>query len=308
MTTTAPGASGQAQDPPRPSTTRQGTTTAWIAEALQRRPATGSVEVEGTRIAFRTWESERSTPGSDVLLVHGGGAHAGWWDHIAPLLAQNGKVAALDLSGHGDSEHRDLYDMGTWCDEVRAVWQATGLSRDATVVGHSLGGLITLWLREKGGQEVSRAVVVDSPVGGPDAQELPQVRGFGVGRRIHATREDAVARFVPVPTQAVVPEVREHVAAASIRPVEGGWTWKFDQRIIDGTARLRTTLPGPGGRLAYLRAEHGMVSPAVREHIEAAGGLYLELPGAGHAPMLDQPAALVGALRALIAGWSRTGR
>lgn len=280
--------------PPFPSTT------GWIVEALGRRPERDDVTVEGAHIAFRTWGQQA---GRDILLVHGGGAHSGWWDHIGPLLAEHGRVVALDLSGHGDSDHRSHYDMTQWGTEVLEVRHAAGLGPECTVVGHSLGGLIALHLREHEGTGVDRVIAVDSPIGGPEAQELPEARGFVSRRRLYPSREQAMARFRPVPVQASLSEVHEHVAADSLRHEDGGWTWKFDAGVFGGAARMRTTVPSTGGRLAYLRGELGMVEPTVRSLIERAGGICLDLPGAGHAPMLDQPAALVAALRAVTAGW-----
>jgi pimeloyl-ACP methyl ester carboxylesterase len=279
-------------------------TAGWIRRALEQRSTRNSVIVDGTRIAYRTWGE---TSGRDVVLVHGGGAHSGWWDHIAPLLAEQGRVVALDLSGHGDSDHRKHYSMSLWGEEVLAVRHAAGIDSESTMIGHSLGGLITLHLRERVGAGLHQAIVVDSPIGGPDAQDLPQAGGFVAQHRIYASRDLAVERFRPIPVQATLPELRDHLAQDSVCPVKGGWTWKFDARIFNGTARLRTTIPTSGGRLAYLRGEHGMVASAVRGVIEGAGGIFLDLPDAGHAPMLDQPAALVTAFRSLIAGWDTCG-
>lgn len=289
------------------------TTTDWIAQALTRRPERGALTVDGASIAFRQWEglgdqgitgSRDGGRGRGVLLVHGGGAHSGWWDHVGPLLAERGPVVALDLSGHGDSDHREHYDMDQWGAEVLAVRRFTGLGRESVIVGHSLGGLITLALRAQPEAGVGPAVVVDSPIGGPDAQRLPEAGGFSSRHRVYPTRCEATDRFRPVPAQPSLPVVHGHIAAESIRQVEGGWTWKFDAGIFDGTTLMHTTDPGPGNRWAFLRGECGMLQPAVRDVVERAGGVCVDLPGAGHAPMLDQPGALVGALRAVLGAWA----
>jgi pimeloyl-ACP methyl ester carboxylesterase len=57
------------------------------------------------------------------------------------------------------------------------------------------------------------------------------------------------------------------------------------------------------GRLAFFRAEVGLVSLDARATVEGAGGMFIEIPGAGHAPMLDQPIALVTGIRAVLAAW-----
>ena len=79
-------------------------TPTWFTDALAHAVRHADVTVDGARIAYRAW----GKPGRQgVVLVHGGAAHAGWWDHIAPFLAAEHRVVAIDLSGHGDSDHRD---------------------------------------------------------------------------------------------------------------------------------------------------------------------------------------------------------
>ena len=57
-----------------------------------------------------------------------------------PYLARKYTVAALDLSGHGDSDHRDRYSGETFAREVFAVCEAA-LPPKPFVIGHSFGGL-----------------------------------------------------------------------------------------------------------------------------------------------------------------------
>ena len=49
-----------------------------------------------------------------LLLVHGNAAHAYWWSFIAPLLARDYNVAAMDLSGMGDSGWREILFDGAF--------------------------------------------------------------------------------------------------------------------------------------------------------------------------------------------------
>src|ERR1700704_6445798 len=82
-----PGVASEPGDPP-----------AWFTDAVRAAVDVAEVEVAGTPISYRSW----GEPGSaGLLLVHGGGAHARWWDHIAPLLTSGRRVVAMDLSGHG---------------------------------------------------------------------------------------------------------------------------------------------------------------------------------------------------------------
>lgn len=85
----------------------------------------------GADIHYLAWGPE-GAPG--LVFVHGGAAHAHWWSFLVPLLADDHRVAALDLSGHGDSGRRDEYTLDAWCDEVLAV------ANDAAGGGEGPGG------------------------------------------------------------------------------------------------------------------------------------------------------------------------
>ncbi len=100
----------------------------WFTAALATEAERAQVNVEGTPIAYRAW-GRPGGPG--IVLVHGGAAHSRWWDHIAPLMAGR-RVAALDLSGHGDSGRRDPYSLDVWAREVLAVAAAAGISTPPT--------------------------------------------------------------------------------------------------------------------------------------------------------------------------------
>ena len=85
----------------------------WFKDALAIKPESSFVEVSGARIHYLRW-GDRARPG--LLLVHGNAAHAHWWDFIAPFLARDYNVAAMDLSGMGDSDWRtNGYAMETVC-------------------------------------------------------------------------------------------------------------------------------------------------------------------------------------------------
>src|SRR6478736_2767221 len=78
--------------------------------------------------------------GRTAVLVHGGAAHAHWWDHIAPRLAARAfdRVVAIDLSGHGDSDWREGYSTAIWAHELRESVNEWGGDRPI-VIAHSLG-------------------------------------------------------------------------------------------------------------------------------------------------------------------------
>ena len=245
-----------------------------------------------------------------IVLVHGGAAHARWWDHIAPLLAASHRVAALDLSGHGDSGRRDVYRLDVWAEEVLAVAAGAGMAGPPVVIGHSMGGFVTLRAASIYGARLAGAVAIDSPVRDitPEERAAREQRAFGP-LRVYPTREAAVARFRPIPDQPVLPYIAEHVAATSVHHVPGGWSWKFDPRIFARHQLVPALLTRLDCRVALFRAEYGLVSAQMSEVMYDRLGRIapvIEIPAAGHHVMLDQPIALVTAIRTLLSDWDHS--
>lgn len=284
--------------------------TDWLDDALNDPGDPRSLVVDGARIAYRV-RGERA-PGSAragaVVLVHGGAAHAHWWDPVAPLLAADRPVFALDLSGHGDSDRRDAYAFETWAAEILAVAEATG-SECVHLVGHSLGGiicsLISTWSEIPA--HIAGVIAIDSPLAHGHALAAEERAVPSSRNRVYPTLDEAISRFRPVPMQESDSRIAAHIAERSLREIDGGWTWKVDRAIAGG---VRSGVEADGTRVpyAFLRAEHGLMNDSIRDYITGVGGIFAELPAAGHAPMLDQPLALVAAVRTAIGGWdaSRT--
>jgi pimeloyl-ACP methyl ester carboxylesterase len=280
---------------------------AWFTDALATAAEPGTVEVDGVEISFRAWGS----PGdSGIVLVHGGAAHAHWWDHIGPLLAGSRRVVAIDLSGHGDSGRREKYTLDAWAHEVVAVAAAADITAPPIVVGHSMGGFVALRAAGIYGSQLAGIVVIDSPVQDitPEDRAARDARAFGP-LRVYPTREAAIARFRPIPDQPALPYVREHIAATSIRAVEGGWSWKFDPVIFGRSQATPALLHHLDCRVALFHAEHGIVPPQTTELMYDKLGRrapVIEVPAAGHHVMLDYPIALVTGIRTLLSDWDHS--
>jgi pimeloyl-ACP methyl ester carboxylesterase len=282
--------------------TESATPPAWFAEAIAAAPTESSAVIDGARIAYRVWGSG---DGASVVLIHGGAAHSRWWDHIAPLLASGRQVIAFDLSGHGDSDHRDSYGLDSWAAEALAIARLSS-SAKPLLVGHSLGGVVALHAAMTAGDELGGIVIVDSPIVNftPEESAAADRLAFGPPKR-YPTLEAVVARFRPIPNQDSLDYVREHIAGVSARQFPGGWGWKFDSTIFNHAPQLPALAPLTC-RSAFFRGQNGMVSQAMADAIfEGLGRVtpMIEVPDAGHAIMLDQPVALATGLRAILAEW-----
>ena len=87
----------------------------WFQDALEQKPESQSIEVDGANISYLTW-GKKENPG--ILFVHGGMAHAHWWSFIAPFFAKTHRVIAMNLSGMGDSDWRENYASELWGKEI----------------------------------------------------------------------------------------------------------------------------------------------------------------------------------------------
>jgi pimeloyl-ACP methyl ester carboxylesterase len=84
-----------------------------------------------------------------VVLLHGLNDSHLTWRQIAPELAHDRRVIALDLPGHGDSERPDTRYELAWYAQIVARWidvLGLGPRGQVDIVGHSLGGGIALTL------------------------------------------------------------------------------------------------------------------------------------------------------------------
>ncbi|WP_241384989.1 alpha/beta fold hydrolase [Rhodococcus sp. CH91] len=281
----------------------------WFVDALEAPVETGKVEVEGASIAYRAWgESGRH----GVVLVHGGMAHSGWWDHIGPQLALGRRVVALDLSGHGDSDHRDHYTLDAWAEEAITAAEAGGISGPPVLIGHSMGGIVSFAASSLHGDRLAGVAIIDSPIRDMTPEEL-ELRAKAVANagppKVYPSVESAVARFRLVPPQAdAEPYVLEHIARGALKQVEGGWSWKFDNLRMGREGRRSLEVMNPGCAVAYFRCENGIIDDALFERIAGQLGpdaLLVTLPASGHHPMIDQPLAVVAAVRTLLGAWGR---
>jgi len=308
------------QKPPAPD---------WFEKAIAAPSEEGAVEVAGARIRYSVWgEDEGEKGGRGLLFVHGGRAHRNWWRPFAPFFSENRRVAALDLSGMGDSDWREDYSLDLYVDEVFAVIDKVGLAARGrpVIVGHSFGGWVTLAAVEREGEKLGGAVVVDSPLGVPDPHEgytvikpKPDEVGEKRSAHIYPSKEEMIERFRLLPNQpAEHLYLIDYIAREGLRPAHPsecgaqkgeGWTWKFDPGDRRGFEIHfeRDLLRAARCPLAFIYGEKSMFAggDGISHLREQARGRspFVMMPEAHHHLMMDQPLAFVSALRTLLSAW-----
>lgn len=96
----------------------------------------------GLRMHVRNWGGE----GRPVVLLHGLASTCRIWDFVAPILAKDFSVIAVDQRGHGDSGKPERgYDFASVAADVAALLTGRGIERPV-LVGHSWGADVALEL------------------------------------------------------------------------------------------------------------------------------------------------------------------
>jgi pimeloyl-ACP methyl ester carboxylesterase len=278
-------------------------------EALARPGTAQSFPFEDIHLHARAWTAPCPTaPKRDLLLLHGRNANHHWWSFIAPLLKTSGTVIAMDSSGSGDSGWRGGYSVGGFAREAIAVVRQAHLD-DPIIIGHSFGGYVALKALELEPDLFSGLIIVDTRMAREKGEVETQPRLQARPKRTYPDFETIISRFRFLPEQGGLPEVIAYLAKHSVRQTEEGWVWKFHGGAIDmsdGVAdmpSLRKRLDVLSGPVAYV---WGSDSALIREadvvtarRLSAAVKI-VEISGAGHHIMADQPEKLIDTVNGLL--------
>jgi len=258
------------------------------------------VTVSSLKLHYLEW-GDPGHPG--LLFLHGGSAHAHWFDAVAPAFADRYHVVSLDQRGHGESEWAKppAYATENFSDDLQGLLDGLGWSQ-AIVVGHSMGGHNAMAFSAWHPDRVRALVVVDSRPSIPE-ERLKQMHARGHrALRLHPTREQAVAAFRLLPRETVAdPRLLAHLASVGVVGRTGGWVYRFDpecnrSRRPTDTGRLLSRITAPA---LVVRGEWSPVltrdmATRVVETIPTAR--WVEIAGTYHHLVLDAPAAFVRAL------------
>lgn len=278
----------------------------WFWDAVNIKPNTGMVAVEGADIHYFQW-GESGKPG--LLFIHGHNAHSHWWDFIAPAFMNDYQTVALDLSGMGDSDHRDEYSTDTYASEITAVANQLAMPHDTIIVAHSFGGLMALRAASREPDRFKGLVLLDSGVKHPEDQKQPDVQRWS-NPKIYPDFDTAKSRFRLQPPQPCENTyLVEYIARHSIERDEHGWVWKFDEEL-----GMRMTHTGSTEEdFIALDCRAALIYGELSESFSSKSADYMKelnpeleifpLADARHHLFLDQPLRFIGTLESLLQRW-----
>jgi len=219
--------------------------------------------------------------GSPIILIHGLSGSGQWWRHNVPALAASNRVYTLDLAGYGRARRQRALGVQAAAALV-AGWMDHLNLRRATLIGHSMGGHISLHVATLRPGRVQNLILVCASgllQGQPAQMALKLPRALAAGRKT----------FVP----------RILTDALRSGPLN---LWRSARDLLRDS--VQDLLPGLGVRTLVIWGEHDALVPAGLGRALAAaipGARYEEIPGAGHVVMVDAP----GAFNALVLDFLR---
>jgi pimeloyl-ACP methyl ester carboxylesterase len=280
-------------------------------------PEARHYQSQGLRLHYSDWGNGSAPP---LLLVHGGLDQSRSWDAVARALRARFHVVAPDLRGHGDSDWASgsSYSLADHVYDLTCLIKSAGLEQVA-IVGHSMGGMVSLTYAGAFPQNVSRLVVLDGVTNFPARSVKPiDVRIAEWIGDLDKTAQRKIHRYPSVADGAdrilarnarLTREQAMHLATHALkRDADGEYSWKFDPYLrarapyrlsLEDNIALWLRIQCP--TLLVAGSESFLPDPAkagVLGHFRQAELVKIE--GAGHWLQHDQPEQVIGLLKTFL--------
>lgn len=269
-------------------------------------PAERAIELPALALRALVWGADERPP---LLALHGWLDNAGSYARLAPLLAQRHQVIALELPGHGHSEHLPPGLHYHFVDYVRAVLAAAdalGLQR-FDLLGHSLGAGIAALAAAAAPARIGKLLLIEGlgPLGDDGTHTLQRFRDGladapkGKGLRVFRDIEQAIsARAIAGGLPA---ELARPIVERGLAEVADGWCWRSDPRLTRTSplrlaeTQIHTLLRGLEAPTALLLADPAtsyLPSGPMRQRAACVADIAVSHLQGGHHLHLEHPEAV----------------
>jgi pimeloyl-ACP methyl ester carboxylesterase len=265
------------------------------------------VQVNGLRLHYLEWGSERSEP---MVLLHPAPLNAHVWDHFGPVMAPHFRVIAPDARGFGDSAWSNSYDGDVFLEDLHALIGSLSLKRPI-LCGNSMGGTLAYMYAGMHPDEVERLIAVDTGPGEPPSRTAPTgaplPRPGGpppMSPGPFASPAEAAAAISPVMGAAFIKAMIDHNLK---RAGDGTWVWKHDHARVMAAGARSMSDPRKWPMWNAVRCPtlvlRGERSPALSQQaaermVAGKENAVLEvIPGASHFIPIEAPALFEAAVR-----------
>ncbi|MFI0446843.1 alpha/beta fold hydrolase [Actinomadura sp. 6N118] len=261
------------------------------------------IEVDGLHASYLTAGDPKATA---VLLLHGTYWSRVWLPILDDLAAAGLRPIAVDLPGLGRSageltpETAAVPALASWVARFASV---LGLADPLNVVGHDIGGAVAQHLLTGDQVEVARLGLVNSvtydswPVPAVARFRDPAVRAAVTQEELLAARRKALTAAIGRP--ASEDEITEYLAPWTDPRVARSWLClaaAADGRYTLDAVPALATSPAPKLLVWGTEDTFQPISYAERFADQTPNTSLIRIPGAGHIPMENDPAAVAGAI------------
>ncbi|MEH2567635.1 alpha/beta fold hydrolase [Bradyrhizobium sp. AZCC 2289] len=286
-------------------------------DATSDAPESRYYQSQGLRLHFTDWGNPSAPP---LILIHGGLDHARSWDHPARALRANFHVVAPDLRGHGQSAWAtgSSYSLADHVYDLTCLVKSSGFEQVA-LVGHSMGGMVSLTYAGAFPQKVSRLVVLDGVTNFPARRVKPadvRIADWAgdldkfAQRKIHryASVADGAERILHRNPRLARAQAM-HLATHGLKQnADGTYSWKFDPYLrarapyrlsLEDHVELWSRIACP--TLLVSASESFLPDPekaGVLKHFKQAE--LAKIAGAGHWLQHDKPDEVLGLLKGFL--------
>lgn len=236
-----------------------------MSKSIQR--TEHDLEINGINIHYATW-GEFTRPRRAVVLVHGLTASSYYWNVLGPALAEQGWYAiAPDLRGRGQSA-KPTHGIGVPFHMNDLLSLCDALSLPAVhLLGHSLGGVISLYLASLHPEYVRRLIIVDA--GGRIPEDAMQSIAASLKRlgQVYPSIDAYLEERRQVPIHQWNPFWEEYYRFDALAQPDGTVVSRVPRAIIDEEVTLNATIQTDAflGRVKaptlLLRAQYGILGP-----------------------------------------------
>jgi len=242
---------------------------------------------------------EWGQPGRPALcFLHGGSAHAHWFDAVVPAFVDSFHIISLDQRGHGESDWAPDARYGTeqFASDLVGVMDHLGWAQ-MVVVGHSMGGHNAMGFSAWHADRVRGLCVVDSRPSLPAERLQAMHRRGHRGPRRHETLDSALRSFRLLPAETLAaPDLLEHLGRQGITQREGRFLYRFDPECngARNPADGWSLLPQIKAPTLLVRGELSPIMPEeMAERMKAAipNARLVTMLGVYHHLVLDAPEA-----------------
>ncbi|MFL1485197.1 alpha/beta fold hydrolase [Marinobacter sp. LN3S78] len=270
------------------------------------------------------WPASDADPGATpVLMLHGWLDNSLTFYRLAPTLRSMGDIWALDHAGHGYSDHRpegQSYLLADYVADLAELIETHFADHDQVdLVGHSLGGIVSMLYAAAFPEKVRRLVMIDSlgPISKAPEESVSQLRR-GIRKRLSGSGAstgypslDDAAKLRTRGRNPLSVEVARVMLSRNLEQGPEGWLWRTDPRLrhpstmVFSEEQVMSFVRSVSAPILLIRAEQGLLASFERwqQRFDALANVRcLDIDGGHHCHLDGDITPVEQGIRAFLAG------